>query len=153
MESSQEGTNEKRQPNTIEEIYNAKITDSIGIPELDGSMKQFLVLRSKTSNTSALYSIEERKVLTFKLYNSQETQWFHGWWVMATFPMFLIQSRVLGIISLCDLDGSRLSMVLDEAWTEKVFALENAGIRPDEENPHLLHVKVNSLHITPSFVV
>ena len=79
MESSQEGTNEKRQPNTIEEIYNAKITDSIGIPELDGSMKQFLVLRSKTSNTSALYSIEERKVLTFKLYNSQETQWFHGW--------------------------------------------------------------------------
>ncbi len=74
-----EELNQRKQPPTIEEKYNAKITGTIKIPDVDGSEREFLILRSSDNSQSSLYSMSERKILTFELYNGKNVEWFHGW--------------------------------------------------------------------------
>lgn len=147
-----EELNQRRTPQTIEEKYNAKITGTIKIPEVDGSEREFLVLRSIDNSQSALYSMSERKLLTFELYNGENVEWFHGWWVCATFPMFIVQWKVRSILSLCDLDGKTVKLVLDEAGTETVYAVTVDTVQPDGDSPYVLHLTIPSLRNIPTYI-
>ena len=147
-----ESLENRKQPQTIEEKYNAKITGTLWIPEVDGSTQEFLILRSKNGANSALYSVSEKKIISFELYDGKTVEWFHGWWVCATFPMFIVQWQVRSILSLCDLDGKSVKLVLDEEGNETVYATTVDTVRPDEESPYLLHLTIPSLRNQPTYI-
>ena len=138
-------------PRRVEDIYAAKITNTVRLTSTDGTKNLLTILISNTTGKIVL-TINNWKPIFFNT-PFGITEWVNQWWLLDTTSLLVIWDGLVKSLGIYRLDGSPATLEFRSEYgtPEKIYRILSRDLSRVEGNPFLLHANLWSIKDMPAY--